>query len=95
MLIHTKRFAFVLFFLAFISLSATPRPQIADLIIARTQIWTAETSRPWAEAVAIKYGRILFVGSTKDAETYRGPKTEWIEMPDRLIVPGFNDSHIH
>lgn len=89
-----KRFLLILF-LAFISLSATPRPQIADMIIAHTQIWTAEQSGPWADAVAIKYGRILFVGSTKDAEVFRGPKTQWIEMPDRLIVPGFNDSHIH
>lgn len=90
-----KRLILLISFFAFISLSATPRPEIADLVIAHTQIWTAENSRPWADAVAIKYGRILFVGSNKDAERYRGPKTQWIEMPDRLIVPGFNDSHIH
>jgi predicted amidohydrolase YtcJ len=89
-----KRFLLILF-LAFISLSATPPPQTADIIIANTHIWTAEQTKPWADAVAIKYGRISFVGATKDAEAFRGPKTQWIEMPDRLIVPGFNDSHIH
>jgi predicted amidohydrolase YtcJ len=94
MLLFPKRFIFTICFFAFISLSAT-QPKKADLIIAHTQIWTAEQTRPWAEAVAIKYGRVLFVGSTKDAEEFRGPKTQWIEMPDRLIVPGFNDSHIH
>ncbi|MCI0445107.1 amidohydrolase [bacterium] len=92
--IHARRFILAICFFAFVSLSATP-PKIADVILASTQVWTADTNKPWAEAVAIKYGRILFVGSTKDAESFRGPKTEWIEMPGKLVVPGFNDSHIH
>ena len=91
---EAKKHILLLCLFAIFSLSAT-QPRTADLIIARTQIWTADAARPWAEAVAIKYGRISFVGSNKDAEAYRGPKTQWIEMPDRLIVPGFNDSHIH
>ncbi len=94
-MLHSKRFTILaICFFAFISVSAT-RKETADLIIANTQIWTADARTPWAEAVGIKYGRILFVGSTKDAEAFRGPKTQWIEMPGKLVVPGFNDSHIH
>jgi predicted amidohydrolase YtcJ len=89
-----KSFILTILFFVFISVS-TAKQEIADLILAKTQIWTGEAANPWAEAVAIKFGRIYFVGSTKDAEAFRGPKTQWIELPDRLIVPGFNDSHIH
>jgi predicted amidohydrolase YtcJ len=79
---------------ALLSFSATPQ-ETADLVLAKTQIWTAETATPWAEALAVKNGKILFVGSSENAKAYRGPQTQWIELPERLVVPGFNDSHVH
>ena len=96
MKIHPGKITLLIVVLIVISLSLSAnQQQTADLILAQTQIWTAEADMPWADAVAIKDGRILYVGSTEKAKAYRGTKTQWIELPERLIVPGFNDSHIH
>jgi len=67
----------------------------ADLVLAGGRIWTAESAAPWAEAIAIRDGRILYVGDAAGAARYRGPKTRVAELAGRLVVPGFNDSHIH
>src|SRR5262244_871914 len=67
----------------------------ADLLLTGGRIWTAETAMPWAEAVAIRDGKIVAVSPPHDAAALRGPKTEVVDLHGRLVVPGFNDSHIH
>ena len=51
--------------------------------------------RPDAEALAIRDGVIVFVGSSEDAEAYRGNATEVIDVEGATIMPGFVDSHAH
>lgn len=67
----------------------------ADLILSGGRVWTADASRPWAEAVAVRGDRIVFVGSSTGAGAFRGPKTQVIELGGRLVTPGFNDAHLH
>ncbi len=67
----------------------------ADLILTRTRVWTADAQKPWAEAVAVRGERIVYVGDAKGAVSLRGPKTEVRELPGRLVLPGFNDAHVH
>lgn len=67
----------------------------ADLLLLNGRVWTAEPAQPWAEAVAVKADRIVYVGSAAGAAAYRGPATEVLELGGRLVTPGFNDSHIH
>ncbi len=67
----------------------------ADRILTGGRIWTADDTRPWAEAVAIRGDRIVYVGDAAGAKELRGPKTEVVELAGRLVTPGFNDSHIH
>ena len=67
----------------------------ADLILTRGRVWTAEADRPWAEAVAVRGERIVAVGSSAEVEALRGPKTEVLDLAGRLVLPGFNDAHIH
>jgi predicted amidohydrolase YtcJ len=67
----------------------------ADLILTGARVWTAEAKRPWAEAVAVRADRIVYVGDAKGASAYRGQKTEVRELAGRLVLPGFNDSHVH
>lgn len=74
--------------------SVSARPP-ADLILSGGRVFTAEARTPWAEAVAIRGERIVFVGSTQEALGLKGPKTEVMDLSGRLILPGFNDSHIH
>ena len=67
----------------------------ADLILTNGRIWTADVPRPWAEALAVRDGRLVLVGTTAEATALRGPKTEVLDAGGRLVLPGFNDSHIH
>jgi hypothetical protein len=67
----------------------------AELLLTGGRVWTADTERPWAEAIAIGDGRILYVGNAAGAARHRGPKTQTVALGGRLVVPGFDDSHIH
>jgi len=50
---------------------------------------------PDAEAIAVRGGEIIFVGTTADAEKYQGPSTEVIDLEGATVVPGLVDSHVH
>ena len=70
-------------------------PQPAELILTGGHVWTASRAHPGAEAVAVRNGRILAVGSNADILRFRGPSTREIRLEGRLVVPGFIDSHTH
>jgi predicted amidohydrolase YtcJ len=74
--------------------AAQPRPA-ADLIITHAKVWTVDKSQPTAEAVAVLGDRIVAVGSNADAEAWRAPNTRVINAQGKLLVPGFNDAHVH
>jgi predicted amidohydrolase YtcJ len=67
----------------------------ADLIITHAKVWTVEQAQPTAEAVAVLGERIVAVGSNADVEAWRGPRTRVIDAGGRLLLPGFNDAHVH
>ena len=55
----------------------------------------ADGWQPDAEAVAIRDGRIVFVGSAEEAEGHRGPRTEVLDVAGATVLPGLVDSHTH
>lgn len=67
----------------------------ADLIISNAKIWTGDKAQPIAEAVAILGERIVAVGPKADVDGWRGPNTKSIDAHGKLLLPGFNDSHVH
>lgn len=67
----------------------------ADLLFTGGHVYTADPANPWAEAVAVREGRILAVGRVAGLAELRGPHTEVIDLHGRLLLPGFTDSHIH
>ena len=67
----------------------------ADLIITGAKIWTVDKAMPTAQAVAVLGDRIVAVGSSAELEAWRGPKTEVVNAGGKLLLPGFNDSHVH
>jgi predicted amidohydrolase YtcJ len=73
-------------------LSAAPH---ADLIIINADVYTVDAARPHAEAIAILQDKIVAVGNVKEANSWRGPNTKVIDAGGRLVLPGFNDSHVH
>jgi predicted amidohydrolase YtcJ len=74
--------------------AALPRPP-ADLLLTGAAVYTMDPARSWAEAVAVRDGRIVFVGTAGDARAWRGPRTRVVELPGRMVLPGFHDAHVH
>lgn len=77
-----------------LSLGAQSRPA-ADLIIRNAKIWTVDNQHPTAQAVAVLGDRIVTVGSNQDVEAWHGAHTRTIDAAGKLLLPGFNDSHVH
>jgi predicted amidohydrolase YtcJ len=67
----------------------------ADLIISNAKAWTVDKSLPSAQAVAVIGDRIVAVGSNADVGAWRGPHTTVIDAGGKLLLPGFNDAHVH
>jgi predicted amidohydrolase YtcJ len=67
----------------------------ADLIVTNAKIWTVDKQRPKAEAVAVIGQRIVGVGSSAEMDRWRGPETKVIDAAGKLLLPGFNDAHVH
>ena len=67
----------------------------ADLILINGKVWTVSTAQPQAEAVACIDERIVAVGKSDEVRKWAGPKTKVIDLAGRLVVPGFNDAHVH
>jgi hypothetical protein len=66
-----------------------------ELILAGGRVFTADSARSWAEAVAIRGGRIVAVGTTAEVSRLGGRSTRRIALGGRVVVPGFNDAHDH
>lgn len=84
----------ILFFLLLVSTSLTVSAQ-ADLILHNGKIFTADTSKPWAEAVAIQGKVIVAVGKTEDILKWKADSTKMIDLKGKTVLPGFNDAHCH
>lgn len=70
---------------------ATP----ADLVLWHGTAWTADAERPWAEAVAIREGRLVYVGDDAGASRFIGGGTRVLDISGRMLLPGFIDTHAH
>ena len=67
----------------------------ADLIITNAKVWTVDKSLPTAQAVAVLGDRIVALGSSADVDAWRGPNTRVVDAGGKLLLPGFNDAHVH
>ena len=84
---------------AFLSLSHTLGAQAskrsADLVVTNARIYTVDPTRPQADALAVRDGRFLFVGSKRGALALKGAGTRVLDATGRTIVPGIVDAHGH
>ena len=67
----------------------------ADLILINGGIYTVDAERSWAEAVAIRDGKIVAVGDNEAVEALNGPETRTIDLAGKMALPGFHDAHVH
>jgi hypothetical protein len=67
----------------------------AELLFVNGPVYTVDAARSWATAVAVKGGTIVAVGADKDVRAWMGPQTEVVDLAGRMLLPGFQDAHIH
>lgn len=67
----------------------------ADLVLLNGRVWTGLQDVPSAQAIAIRGNRIFRVGADREIKKLVGKQTQVIDLEGRLVLPGFNDAHIH
>lgn len=68
---------------------------VADIVIRGGAIYTLDSARSWADAVATSNGKLVYVGDNKGAEAFIGKKTRVIELHGQMVLPGLHDCHVH
>ncbi len=71
----------------------SPRP--ADLVLRGGAVYTVNAARSWATAIAVRDGRIVYVGGDSIPPGFIGPRTEVVELEGGMVLPGFQDAHVH
>ena len=72
-----------------------PKQVNSDLILFDGKVYTVDANRSWAEAVAVIDGKIAYVGSSTGANKYKGPHTRLVDLEGKMVLPGFQDAHVH
>lgn len=67
----------------------------ADILILHAKVYTLNPQMPWAQAVAIRHGKIVAVGRDEVVGKMRGIGTHVIDAGGKLVLPGFTDCHVH
>ena len=67
----------------------------ANLAFVNGRVYTMDADRRWAGAVAVSEGRIVAVGTDADVRELIGPGTDVVDLGGRMLLPGFQDAHIH
>jgi predicted amidohydrolase YtcJ len=66
----------------------------ADLVVTGADVFTGDAAGSWTDAVAVRGDRVVALGSEAVADL-TGPRTQRIHAPGSLVVPGFQDAHVH
>ena len=80
-------------FVAGFFIAGTVRAEEVDALFINGNIYTVNDRRPHGETIAVKNGRVIFVGSNDDAKKFHAAKI--MDLRGRTVVPGFTDSHCH
>ncbi len=91
----TKLLLILLLVLCSVPIFAEAAPGPAERIFVNGKIWTADGAQPLAEALAVRGDRLLAVGSTPQIRRLANAETAVVDLHGHLVVPGFQDSHLH
>lgn len=67
----------------------------ADLIVINAVIRTLDDKLPRVQAIAVSNNKIIFVGKDSETKRFIGQKTKVVDARGKLVIPGFNDAHVH
>lgn len=91
----SNRVALALPILLLAACGPAPGSPPADLLLTGGTVWTGESGRPLAEAVAVRGDTILAVGDAARVEEHVGRTTRVVDLDGAFVVPGFIDNHTH
>ena len=80
---------------ALLAAACGQRPSFADIVFTNGAILTMDSASPTARAVAIRGGRIVYVGSDEGAQPLIGTGTQVLDLGGKTLMPGFQDAHVH
>jgi predicted amidohydrolase YtcJ len=69
--------------------------QPADSVFINGRIYTVDAARPWAEAVAIRDGKYVYVGDAEGTAAHVGGSTQVVDLQGKMVMPGINETHSH
>ncbi len=90
-----NKFLLAIFGIALFSTLINAQNLTADLVIVNAKVRTMDSAKPNAEAVAVMGNKILAVGTNTEVRALAGTNTKTIDAKRKLVIPGFNDSHVH
>ncbi len=90
-----KFFTKIILLFCIFSSNATSQTQRADLIITNADVRTMDDKLPRAQSIAVSGNRIIFVGKDSETKKFSGGQTKIIDAKGKLVIPGFNDAHVH
>ncbi|HZQ92948.1 MAG TPA: amidohydrolase [Terriglobales bacterium] len=90
-----RKAAFCLLLTTAAAFAQTEGRPAASLIITNAKVWTVDSNQPKAEAVAVLGDRIVAVGTASQVDAWRGAETRVVDAGGKLVLPGFNDAHVH
>ena len=74
---------------------AAIKAQAADLVLTNGRIYTVDNARPIVNALAVRDGRVMFIGSDAEAKALVRPSTRVVDLHGAAVYPGFTDAHAH
>ena len=79
-----------------ITACSNSKKEKADLVIINGKVLTIDKDNPMAQAIAIKDEKIIAVGTTREISGMIDKSlTRVVDAGGRLVIPGFNDAHVH
>lgn len=91
----SRHLAFLLALVVGASLPASAQQTPADLVVTNGRIYTADAARPVVDAMAIRGGRVIFVGDRAGAKALTGASTQLLDLDGLTVIPGMTDAHAH
>ena len=80
---------------AFACADAEPAGAPADLVFRNGAVYTVDAARSWGRTVGVRGGRIVHVGGDSMPAGLIGPGTEVVDLDGGMLLPGFQDGHVH
>ena len=91
-------FLFLLIIISSLNISFAQNDEesvLADTVFLNGSVYRVTDFDPWASSIAIKDGLIIHIGNDEDARRFISSKTKIVDLNGKMLMPGFQDSHVH